>query len=111
MTALRTEAPPSLLLVLDGLVHLHLARFAAHPTERARVLAETDNLADRTTETGDRLAAPGNFRNDSDQHARGQVLTAMATCLALGAEQPGGVSWSGAHWCTAPHPDCPKANR
>lgn len=89
MTDLRTGAPPSLLALLDGLVA----------------------LADAITEAGDRLTAPGNFQNQTDRHARGQLLAAMATCLALGAEQPGGITWAGAHWCTAPHPDCPKDTR
>ncbi|MFF5670290.1 hypothetical protein [Streptomyces hygroscopicus] len=111
MTALRTDAPPPLLALLDGLVALVLARFAKHPAERARALAETDNLADAIAETGDRLTASGNFRTPADRHARGQLLAAMATCLALGAEQPSGITWSGAHWCTAHHSDCPKANR
>lgn len=52
-------------------------------------------------------AAAGNFRSTADRQTRSEVLTAMATCLALGALQPGGVTWSGRHWCTAPHADCP----
>ncbi|MFF4479486.1 hypothetical protein ACFY1A_21040 [Streptomyces sp. NPDC001520] len=111
MTTLRTEAPPSLLALLDGLVALVLVRFAKHPAERERALAETDNLADAIAETGDRLTASGNFRTPADRRARGELLAAMATCLALGAEQPGGITWAGAHWCTAPHPNCPKDDR
>lgn len=107
MTALPTEAPPSLLLILNGLVPLHLARFATHPGERTRAHVEAGDLADTIAAAGDRLTAPGNFQDKADRHTRGELLTAIATCLALGAEQPGGISWGGAHWCTAPHPGCP----
>lgn len=103
------EAIERLLLVLDGLVSLHLMRLG-QPGELARAHAEAtaqDGLADVIAEAGDRLTAPGNFRDPEDRRTRGRLLTAMATCLAIGAMQPGGITWAGHHWCTAPHDECP----
>lgn len=37
----------------------------------------------------------------------GEILNAIARGLAIGALQPGGVTWLGLHWCTAPHGACP----
>jgi hypothetical protein len=105
-----SEAIDRLLLILDGLVPLHLMRLD-RPGELARTHAEAtaqDGLADRIAEAGDRLTAPGNFRDPEDRRIRGRLLGAMATCLALGAHQPGGITWAGRHWCTAPHTNCPK---
>ena len=99
----------TLITVLGGLVPLHLMRLT-RPGELSRAQSEAaadGGLADTIAEAGDRLTAPGNFRKPADREARCQVLNAMATCLALGALQPGGVTWCGAHWCTAQHPDCP----
>lgn len=108
MTAVTTEtdAMERLLTVLDGLVPLHIARLG-RPDEMNRTHEEAQDLADRIAEAGDRLTAPGNFRNPEDRQTRSRLLSAMATCLALGAHQPGGITWTGAHWCAAPHPDCP----
>lgn len=105
------EAIERLLLVLDGLVPLHLIRLD-RPGELARAHAEAtaeDGLADVIAEAGDRLTAPGNFRDPEDRRIRSRLLSAMATCLAIGARQPGGITWAGHHWCTAPHDDCPNA--
>ncbi|MFI9079152.1 hypothetical protein ACIGW8_22225 [Streptomyces sioyaensis] len=107
MTGLHATAPPPLLILLDGLIALQRAGFAAHPGKRDRAFVEAGDLADTITEAGDRLTASGNFTAPADRQTRGELLTVMATCLALGAEQPGGIDWGGAHWCTAPHPDCP----
>lgn len=103
------EATERLFLLLDGLVPLHLMRLN-QPGELARAHAATTlegGLADVIAEAGDRLTAPGNFRDPEDRRTRGRLLTAMATCLALGARQPGGITWAGHHWCVAPHADCP----
>lgn len=100
-----------LLLVLDGLVPLHLMRLG-QPGELARAHAEATaqgGLADVIAEAGDRLTAPGNFRDPEDRRTRGRLLTAMATCLAIGARQPDGITWAGHHWCAAPHDACPNA--
>lgn len=106
-----TEAIERLLLILDGLVPLHLMRLD-RPGEMARTHAAATTeggLADVIAEAGDRLTAPGNFRDPEDRTKRGRLLTAMATCLALGARQEGGITWAGHHWCAAPHADCPNA--
>lgn len=104
MTATADHGP--LLTILDGLVPLHLMRLA-RPGEYQRALAEAGDLADAIAEAGDRLTAPANFRAPSDRRTRGELLNTMATCLALGARQPGGIVWAGRHWCIAAHEDCP----
>jgi len=104
----QSETIARLLLILDGLVPLHLMQLN-RPGELHRAHAEAGDLADRISEAGDRLTAPGNFRNPDDRRERSRVLNAMAVCLALGARQPGGITWAGAHWCTNPHPECPNA--
>jgi hypothetical protein len=106
-----TDAQERLLLVLDGLVPLHLMRLG-EPGELARAQREASadgGTADVIAESGDRLTASGNFRGDGEHRTRGKVLAAMAQGLALGAMQPGGVTWAGAHWCTAAHDACPNA--
>lgn len=104
-----TDARERLLLVLDGLVPLHLMRLSS-PVELARAQQESalpGGPADVIAESGDRLTASGNFRGEGEHRTRGKVLSAMAQGLALGAMQPGGVTWAGAHWCTAAHDACP----
>jgi hypothetical protein len=103
------QAPSSLLLILDGLVAVRLVRFATHPRAREDAIARRDESGDVIAEAGDRLTAPGNFQDAADRRTRSDLLNAMASALALGAEEPGGVTWCGAHWCTAPHPGCPSA--
>lgn len=103
------EAIERLLLVLNGLVPLHLMRLD-RPDELARVYTQAcaeDGLADVIAEAGDRLTAPGNFRDPEDRIKRGRLLSAMATCLAIGARQPEGITWAGQHWCAARHDGCP----
>lgn len=100
MTAL--TLPPGLRLVLDGLIPLHLMRLAALSEGDRKRLAE--RYADGLATGADRLTAPGNF---TDRKERAQALTALAGGIAIGATQPGGITWAGRHWCTKPHPDCP----
>lgn len=99
-----TDLPlPSMLkLALDGLIPLHLMRLADLSEGDRRRLAE--QYADGLATGADRLTAPGNF---TDRHERGQALNALAGGLAIGATQPGGITWAGHHWCTTPHPGCP----
>ncbi|MFF9787118.1 hypothetical protein [Streptomyces nigrescens] len=110
MTVPVPESLGHLRTLLEGLVPLHMMRLN-RPGELSRAHQEAEGLGDVIAETGDRLTASGNFRSPSDRAARRQVLNAIATCLALGAHQPGGVTWAGAHWCTAPHPNCPNAQQ
>lgn len=100
-----TEAPllpPMLLTVLNGLIPLHLARLAGLSEGDRRRLAE--QYADGLATGADRLVMPGNF---TDRRERSQALTALAGGLAIGAMQPGGITWAGRHWCVTPHPGCP----
>ena len=99
----------SVLDVLEGLVPLYLMRFEAQPLELARAYAESGPTADILAKSGDRLTAPGNFVGPEERTRRAQALSATARALALGALQPGGVTWSGRHWCTISHPDCRNA--
>lgn len=99
MTATSTDL---LLDILGGLVPLHLMRLQHHPGEMQRAYAEAGDLADAIAEHGDRLTNSGSFRDPAHRAERARVLSAMATCLALGAMQPGGVTWAGRHWCTDP---------
>lgn len=94
--------PPLLMTMLDGLIPLHLMRLSDLSEGDRRRLAE--RYADDLAAGADRLTAPGNF---DDRAERSEALTALAGGLAIGAMQPGGVTWAGRHWCTKPHPDCP----
>ena len=38
---------------------------------------------------------------------RADIVNAIAKALGLAALLPGGVTWLGRHWCTAPHGTCP----
>lgn len=96
------DVPPMLLTVLNGLIPLHLARLASLSEGDRKRLAE--RYADELAAGADRLTAPGNF---TDRRERARALTALAGGLAIGAMQPGGVTWAGRHWCARPHPDCP----
>lgn len=104
MTTASTEI---LLDVLGGLVPLHLMRLQRHPGEMSRAHSEAADLADAIAEHGDRLTNAGSFRDPAHRAERARVLSAMATCIALGAMQDGGVTWAGAHWCVQAHPACP----
>lgn len=101
-----TALPPLLVTVLTGLVPLHIARHATLSEDDQHALAE--RAADGIAAGADRLVAPGNFE---DHHERAAALNALAAGLAALAHHNGGVTWCGLHWCTAPHPDCPRTTR
>jgi hypothetical protein len=65
----------------------------------------------KTGTTGPGLAAITREQADAGVTARGyrpaEVFNAIAKGLGIGAYQPGGVTWLGRHWCTAPHGACP----
>jgi hypothetical protein len=96
-----TGIPPALLTAIEGLIPLHLIRLAELSDGDRRRLAE--QYADALGSAGDRLTAPGNF---DDRAERSRALTALAGALALGALQPGGITWAGRHWCSSPHVNC-----
>lgn len=100
------ERMETLRVVLQGLVPLRILALS-QPGELDRARAQAGDLADVIACGGDRLVAPGNFRGAEERKARRQVLNAVATCLAVGAHDPGGVTWAGLHWCTGPHEGCP----
>lgn len=99
-----------LLDILDGLVPLRLMKLS-NPAAAARARDNAEPLSWTIAESGDRLTAPGNFKHPSAHSERAQVLNAMATGLALGALEYGGVTFLDRHWCTAEHPDCPNRSR
>lgn len=100
------ELSPQLADVIRGLVPFQLIRLAPmSPRERALLAHE---IADELGEAGDRITNPAPFKNRKD---RSRVLTTLALGIAIGAMHHGGITWCGLHWCTAPHPDCPKAAR
>jgi hypothetical protein len=94
--------PPLLSTVLEGLIPLHLVQLA-ELSDRARQRLAVQ-YADELAAGADRLTAPGNF---ADRAERSRALTALAGAIAIGATQPGGVTWAGRHWCTQPHAGCP----
>lgn len=93
--------PPMLITVLEGLIAVQAARIADLSEGDRKRLAE--QYADALATGADRLTAPGNF---DDRRERSQALTALAGGIAIGAMQPGGVTWAGRHWCTRPHVNC-----
>lgn len=102
---------PLLKTVLDGLIALRLIehRDPALLAERTADLAP--RLGDQIAEYGDRITAPGNFTDPDDRLVRSRLLAAMSTCIALGAAQPGGITWAGHHWCITQHVNCVNAPR
>ncbi len=86
------------LMALRDLVLLRLLTFhrSDHALYEARRTAP--DLADLIAGGGDHLTAPGNFTHPEDIKLRKDVLNAVATTLALGALQPGGVEFAGLHW-------------
>lgn len=100
MTATIT-IPSMLLTAIEGLIPLHFARLAALSEGDRKRMAE--QYADQLATGADRLTAPGNFE---DRRERSQAITALAGAIAVGATQPGGVTWAGRHWCTNPHVNC-----
>lgn len=90
--------------ILQGLVPIRIAHIMGmSPYKREILLAQA---TDRIAGGGDRVTARGNFTDRAD---RAETLSALAAGLALGALQPGGITWDGLHWCVSPHPDCPTA--
>lgn len=99
--------PPLLKTVLDGLIMLRLFEHRDPLVLADRTASLAPHLADRIAEYGDRITAPGNFTDPDDRMVRSRLLAAMATCIAIGATQTGGIAWAGCHWCTNSHPNCP----
>lgn len=109
---------------LDGVVPLFILHFATmSPDERWAMLTEPLPVGDRGL-SDDYLAAHPEERSASlmdiiahngDDLLHGGpnfelVFNATAQALALGAFQPGGITFCGRHWCTN-HDRCLDAER
>jgi hypothetical protein len=118
-----------LLLFLEAAVPLRAMEMSQWPPERrvqeaaaaadliahgADVLFRPDGTLPESTAA--RLRAPTVLTLTREQAAAGikasgfrpaEIFNAIAKGLAIGALQPGGVTWFGQHWCTAPHGTCP----
>lgn len=88
-----------LLAALEASVPLKIADLAHWPVE-ARI-RHTDGCADIIAAQGDALQYGGK----GCREAFGAVVRA----LAVGAYQPGGITFAGRHWCAAAC-DCPAAH-
>src|SRR5215471_15823155 len=87
------EQTALLLLTLETAVPMWAVTVASWPAgRRARAASARAQAAAGDTARGYRPA---------------EVCTAIAKGLGIGACQPGGVTWFGRHWCTAPHGTCP----
>lgn len=51
----------------------------------------------------------GTCRNGHPDYSAGEVFNFLARALAVGACQPGGVTFCGLHWCARRHPSCGNA--
>lgn len=101
-----TEHTALTLAQLQGMVGLHIADLA-EPGRMRAARARAVELAHIITSRGAEVAAPGTIRTLQEQRARREVLDAVALTIAMAAYLPGGVTWAGLHWCTAPHHGCP----
>jgi hypothetical protein len=68
--------------------------------------AMASGFAGSIASRGDLLWPDPRPRRAADTEAH-EVAAAVSAGLFLLADCPGGVSFSGQHWCTAPHPGCP----
>jgi hypothetical protein len=75
---------------------------AAH--DAAEVIAHGADVLFHTPPRRPGTTAP---RQTTREYRPGEVFSAIAKALAIGAHQPGGVTFLGRHWCTAPHASCP----
>jgi hypothetical protein len=78
----------------------------------AAVTAMTSDPAAVASECAGEIASAGDLlwpgpAGTPGGAAGARVTSAVATGLSLLAACPGGVSFAGQHWCTAPHPHCP----
>jgi hypothetical protein len=121
------ERAARLLLVLETAVPMWAVKVAGWPADRrmreargagdvvahgAGVLFSPPARKPGQTGTGGpALVAITKDQADAGVKAReyrpAEVFNAIAKGLGIGACQPGGVTWLGKHWCTAPHGTCP----
>lgn len=95
----RTER---LLLGMEAMVPMSIAAIADWSEEdrQAAAVAAVDVISSGADQLGEHNARKRDL-------PRGRVTATIARSLAVLAYQPGGVTWAGGHWCTAPHEGCP----
>lgn len=111
-----------LITVLDGLVAcaaVEVSRWSpCRRDQEAQRLADVISIAselfngaqaparsEKATVPPPHLSGPG---EKARSYRQGEILAALARGIALGREQPGGVTFAGRHWCSAPHEGCPQ---
>jgi len=107
-----SERTALLRVTLETAVPMWAVTVASWPTGRR--LREAHEAAEVISHGADVLfhapmrkpgaAAPGQMARE---YRPAEVCNAIAKALGIGAHQPGGVTWLGRHWCTAPHGTCP----
>lgn len=97
MTSASFEGHALLLLTLEMAVPLTIAEVADWTFEQRQAAAREASAM--VAHHGDHLLYGG-------RHTA-ETFNALARGLAVGAYQPGGVTFAGAHWCVHPHPGCP----
>lgn len=113
----------TVLTLLDGMVPLaalEIARWSPHRRgQEAQRLADIIGAADALIGDADAPSRPDmetmpppHLWAGEGQHRAyrpGEILSALARGIAIGCDQPGGVTFAGRHWCAAPHEGCPQA--
>ena len=85
---------------LVGLVRLRIAELAGSSEEEVTHLAcDSANLTALKADA---------FQFQQRAQKPTAVLSALATALALGARQEGGITHRGVHACLEQHPGCPR---
>ncbi|WP_326646088.1 hypothetical protein OG884_15665 [Streptosporangium sp. NBC_01755] len=103
MTADRTEL---LRIGMEVMVPMSIAAVADWSAEGRQAAAVS--AADLISSGADQMWEHNPRKRDLPQ---GRVTATIARGLAVLAYQPGGVTWAGSHWCTAPHEGCPTPAR
>jgi len=94
----QADFPPVLAIGLQVAVPLHILEQRTWPAERRQAAAA--EAASFVGSHGDDLQFGGRLC--------AATFNALAAGLALLATAPGGVTFAGEHWCTAPHAGCPR---
>lgn len=95
---------PGLLIALEAAVPLEIASVRNWSLEHRQIAA---------AEAGDAISGHGDalmFGSGKRGETAG-VFTQLARGLAIGACNPGGVTFAGMHWCAWSHPHCPNSRR
>ncbi|GAA3417666.1 hypothetical protein [Streptosporangium vulgare] len=99
-----TDDRTALLLIgMEVMVPMSIAEIADWPEEDRHAAAAA--AVDVISSGADQIAEHNPRKRELP---RGRVTATIARSLAVLAYQPGGVTWAGGHWCTAPHEGCPR---